>query len=422
MTSLATSSTRDMYTPTTKGKSQRVVMQSRLLEQSSLASNEPLHLYLDPHYCASPHVMSAQDIGSAFFGLQNMTSKEPSVRRLLGSLAAAVEVSPAVLNAQALGNALYGLQSMSSDAKETRWVLAALTNKLHQMPCVHYCNGSRILLRPTHSSQLSMSRNKRDFSKSSATSNAKFILADSAAAQDPCRSAARRADTGFKPNTSNVLSYYGDPADFEFSGQNIGNALWGLRNMSVYALRPSFTPAGNNNAIDHPVESSTSSDISAASRKSHPFLTKVHYLEVSELLQALAVRIAQSRAQLSGQNIGNALYGLHAMNGPDAAASGAITLSIAEAGAAKSSGNAATTATTATSLSTHNLTRVANKSREKQEPRKVSQVQEVREEEDTMAPGIREVLAALAHKIVISTQPLSGLDIGNAFSPFRCIH
>jgi hypothetical protein len=59
---------------------------------------------------------------------------------------------------------------------------------------------------------------------------------------------------------------------FTFSGQEIGNSLWGLRNMTA----------------DHP--------------------------EIRHILRSLAVRIRQSPALMNGQNIGNALYGIHAMD------------------------------------------------------------------------------------------------------------
>ena len=97
--------------------------------------------------------------------------------------------------------------------------------------------------------------------------------------------------------------------EYMMSGQNIGNALWGLRN------------------------------------------TTSEYEEVREALAALAVKISQSNAELNGQNIGNALYSLHSMDGE--------------------------------------------------------------------ALEVRAVLNALAHKIVLSKQPLSGLDIGMSLFGLR---
>ena len=97
--------------------------------------------------------------------------------------------------------------------------------------------------------------------------------------------------------------------EYMMSGQNIGNALWGLRN------------------------------------------TTSEHEEVREALAALAVKISQSNAELNGQNIGNALYSLHSMDGE--------------------------------------------------------------------AIEVRAVLNALAHKIVLSKQPLSGLDIGMSLFGLR---
>lgn len=100
--------------------------------------------------------------------------------------------------------------------------------------------------------------------------------------------------------------------EYMMSGQNIGNALWGLRN--------------------------TTSD----------------HEEVREALAALAVKISQSSAELNGQNIGNALYSLHSMDGE--------------------------------------------------------------------ATEVRAVLGSLAHKIVLSKQPLSGLDIGMSLFGLRSMN
>lgn len=97
--------------------------------------------------------------------------------------------------------------------------------------------------------------------------------------------------------------------EYMMSGQNIGNALWGLRN------------------------------------------TTSEHEEVREALAALSVKISQSTAELNGQNIGNALYSLHSMDGE--------------------------------------------------------------------ASEVRAVLGSLAHKIVLSKQPLSGLDIGMSLFGLR---
>jgi hypothetical protein len=100
--------------------------------------------------------------------------------------------------------------------------------------------------------------------------------------------------------------------EYMMSGQNIGNALWGLRN------------------------------------------TTSEHEEVREALAALSVKISQSTAELNGQNIGNALYSLHSMDGE--------------------------------------------------------------------ASEVRAVLGSLAHKIVLSKQPLSGLDIGMSLFGLRSMN
>ena len=235
--------------------------------------------HLSADLTASEVPLDAQNMANGLFGLQNMTSKHSSVRKIMKALSSAIlrslpsqplppldsdpeasglrngskaeipSISSSVFTGQAVGNSFYGLQGMSSEVPETRLLLRALCRQLREMPSL---------------AQLRAWRNQ------------------SLAALD----------------------------DYLLSGQHIGNAFWGFKNM----------------------DSRTA--------------------EVLEALDLLALKTRESVAVMDGQNFANALYALHAMDGEK--------------------------------------------------------------------PAVRAALTALAHKLVATNRPFSGLDIGDCF-PWLCL-
>ena len=169
---------------------------------------------------------------------------------------------------------------MSSEIPEVRLVLRALAAKVNEMPLA-----PSLGIRYTEEAQ---KRESLDYEE-------------------------RRMHTEpLDKNDEEHSRFKSSVVEYMLSGQNIGNALWGLRN------------------------------------------TTSEYEEVREALAALSVKISQSNAELNGQNIGNALYSLHSMDGE--------------------------------------------------------------------AAEVRAVLGCLAHKIVVSKQPLSGLDIGMSLFGLRSMN
>jgi hypothetical protein len=169
-----------------------------------------------------------------------------------------------------------GLQGMSSEIPEVRQVLRALAAKVNEMPLA-----PSLGVRHSDESDTALEDEDRHLSDKN------------------------KDDEEHSRFKSTAVEYM-------MSGQNIGNALWGLRN------------------------------------------TTSEHEEVREALAALSVKISQSTAELNGQNIGNALYSLHSMDGE--------------------------------------------------------------------ASEVRAVLGSLAHKIVVSKQPLSGLDIGMSLFGLRSMN
>ena len=189
---------------------------------------------------------------------------------------------------------------MSSEIPEVRGVLRALASKVNEMPLApsidirtDNVDKEKIKEERTGENDNLNDRNKDRNNKSLKQKDSNY--------NEP-----RILKNGHDNEDSRFRS---SKVEYMMSGQNIGNALWGLRN------------------------------------------TTSEYEEVREALAALAVKISQSNAELNGQNIGNALYSLHSMDGE--------------------------------------------------------------------ALEVRAVLNALAHKIVLSKQPLSGLDIGMSLFGLR---
>lgn len=241
--------------------------------------------------------LDSRNMGNIMYGMQKMTmtSRNRQVRELLSSISKAFKMSPYPLSAQAVGNCFYGLQGMSSEIPEVRNVLRALAKKVNEMPLAPSIGVSSD--QSEHSSTSSNTQINQTQSGQSSQSGQSGHSDDST----PRITRQEHMDEESRFRSSAV--------EYMLSGQNIGNALWGLRN------------------------------------------TTSEHEEVREALAALAVKISQSNAELNGQNIGNALYSLHSMDGE--------------------------------------------------------------------ASEVRAVLGALAHKIVVSTQPLSGLDIGMSLFGLR---
>ena len=183
---------------------------------------------------------------------------------------------------------------MSSEIPEVRGVLRALASKVNEMPLAPSIDIRTDILDKEKVNEEIRGENVNLNDRNKKRSNKSLY-------NEPRISKNEQDNEDSRFRSSKV--------EYMMSGQNIGNALWGLRN------------------------------------------TTSEHEEVREALAALAVKISQSNAELNGQNIGNALYSLHSMDGE--------------------------------------------------------------------AIEVRAVLNALAHKIVLSKQPLSGLDIGMSLFGLR---
>eukprot|EP00596_Hydrurales_sp_CCMP1899_P005219 CAMPEP_0119044972 /NCGR_PEP_ID=MMETSP1177-20130426/36059_1 /TAXON_ID=2985 /ORGANISM="Ochromonas sp, Strain CCMP1899" /LENGTH=720 /DNA_ID=CAMNT_0007015955 /DNA_START=44 /DNA_END=2206 /DNA_ORIENTATION=+ len=238
--------------------------------------------------------LDSRNMGNIMYGMQKMTitSRNKQVKELLSSISKAFRMTPYPLSAQAVGNCFYGLQGMSSEIPEVREIIRALAVKVNDMP-----------LAPSAQNLKFSDGYDNDNDRNDDDSNETY------GSTDRTRDATTAVKTRVKIESEEGERFRSPVFSYMMTGQNIGNALWGLRN------------------------------------------TTSRHEEVREALAALSIKISQSTAELNGQDIGNALYSLHAMDGE--------------------------------------------------------------------AVEVRAVLRALVHKIVASRQPLSGLDVGMSLFGLR---
>ena len=78
-------------------------------------------------------IWDTRSVGSALYGLQNMTAEEEEMRELLITLKDKVSMSES-LDAQAIGNALFGLKSIKSNCIEATDLIEILSVKISQGP------------------------------------------------------------------------------------------------------------------------------------------------------------------------------------------------------------------------------------------------------------------------------------------------
>jgi len=74
--------------------------------------------------------LDRKEIGTAFYGLQSMSSDHEEVRTLLSILAIKITDCREIIEGTSLSCTLYGLQGMTSDSPEVRTILQVLTDNI----------------------------------------------------------------------------------------------------------------------------------------------------------------------------------------------------------------------------------------------------------------------------------------------------
>ena len=226
--------------------------------------------------------LTASMVASAVFGLQGISSDVPTVRRILSVLSDDLRQSSDNLDGKGIGSALFGMQNMTSKSPQVRELLRCLSEVIDR---------SNTTL------------------NAQATGNAFYGLQGMSSDVEETRLVLLSLTKKMR-----AAPMRGRQSDYMLTGQNIGNALWGLRNMSIPDLQEIddtvTTIAAFRDVLDeesHEASSGSSNSVQVA-------VGEVVQDEVVLAVEALTERIAESSAQMSGQNIGNAFYALHGMS------------------------------------------------------------------------------------------------------------
>ena len=225
--------------------------------------------------------LTASMVASAVFGLQGISSDVPTVRRILSVLSDDLRQSSDNLDGKGIGSALFGMQNMTSKSPQVRELLRCLSEVIDR---------SNATL------------------NAQATGNAFYGLQGMSSDVEETRLVLLSLTKKMR-----AASLRGRQSDYMLTGQNIGNALWGLRNMSIPDLQETddtVTIAAFRDVLgeeSHEASSGSSNSVQVA-------VGEVVQDEVVLAVEALTERIAESSAQMSGQNIGNAFYALHGMS------------------------------------------------------------------------------------------------------------
>jgi hypothetical protein len=197
------------------------------------------------------------------------------IPHIIDSLATALQLSPYSLTAQGVGNSFYGLQYMSSESKEVRRLLKSLSRKVENMPLANrnYANDS---------------------------DRAADRLADRFLRADFGSGGSIRAQSGLQP--------------YMLTGQNIGNALWGLRNMTSDCQEVRDCIRAITLKVNESDYELNGQNFGNAFYALHAKTNGVEDEEVRELLAVLAQKLVKTNAQFSALDIGMILYGLKTMD------------------------------------------------------------------------------------------------------------
>lgn len=217
--------------------------------------------------------LTASMVASAVFGLQGISSDVPTVRRILSVLSDDLRLSSDNLDGKGIGSALFGMQNMTSKSPQVRELLRCLSEVIDR---------SNATL------------------NAQAMGNAFYGLQGMSSDVEETRLVLLSLTKKMRAAPTR-----GRQSDYMLTGQNIGNALWGLRNMSIPDLKETDDTAAFRDGLgeeSHEASSGSSNSVQVAVG------------EVVLVVEALTERIAESSAQMSGQNIGNAFYALHGMS------------------------------------------------------------------------------------------------------------
>lgn len=217
--------------------------------------------------------LTAQEVATSLYGLQNMTSSYRDTRTLLAALTPAVKHATTKFTSQSVGTALYGLQSMTASYKEVKEIITALTAQIDM--CQDPLNTQSI-------------------------SNALYGLKS------------MNAETAQVRGLLSVLARKISISNAALSSQAVGNCLYGLQSMGSEALEVRAMLSALVPKIKSCNEPLTAQAVGNALYGLKSMNSNAP--EVREVLDALTQQVSRCTQPLSSQAVGNALYGLQSMD------------------------------------------------------------------------------------------------------------
>jgi hypothetical protein len=239
--------------------------------------------------------MTSQGIGSAFIGLQGMSSSNSDVKSILSILANSIgqlTMSNIGLDSQAVANILVGLKSSSSEHSEVREVLVALCKNLKRNIAIFRDMTPRELSMALQGLQGMSSEHPQ-------VDELLTVLCD-----------------GLDYRTSLGKGQGSDNGGFEFkSGDEIGPALGGLKQMSAENLQVRRLLRHINSAMRAGMAKAQAPNVQGQGQISRPSPSSVNTAQRrGGKVNVGTVSASSGFLHMTEQNIANSLYGLQSMD------------------------------------------------------------------------------------------------------------
>lgn len=260
---------------------------------------------------SSPEPMSAQGISSAFFGLQSMTESH-ALRQLCVALGSQLEGLAVPLTGQEIGMCLHGLRGVGSESSGIRHLLEVLAAKVREVDDMQWSevcmaiNGLR-----------SMGGGKSLFSIETETSS--DVPYDLSRALYSCGGG--RKKSLLPSSLNNLLLALADKAEMAvkqpkaiFSASSVASAVYGMRGLSADAssvrrLLSALTAALRASYAYDSLDGQNIGNLLFGLQN-----MTARSVQVRRLLGTVAEGISQSNCSINAQVVGNSLYGMQGLS------------------------------------------------------------------------------------------------------------
>jgi hypothetical protein len=243
---------------------------------------------LNHHLQRRKQSLTAPMVATALYGLQHCSANYPVVQQILEEFTHDLEESKESISSQNIANALLGLKSMSSSSNKVRKLCRALAAVIDRSP-VH-------LSAQTVGNGLYGMQNLDNYHYSTC-----MLL----------------AAMNKKIMEMEVYSQGDTNTEKMFTGQHIGNALWGLRRMTANAYKDRDIVIFETISLLLPHIHASKEEMSGQNLANAYYALQhidARHRATKALLSVLAMKLLATTQPISGQDFAMALYGLRAMD------------------------------------------------------------------------------------------------------------